>query len=109
MDIAYKFRVEKLDRRHTGYPVFTHRITIVYLDLLPRTPDSIYHDMSAMDQFWQKFGPSVPLNNFLRVMAAKVNDNLINRYWAFRQYPHSSRHYFYLTEAGYTAFALEFL
>ena len=66
------FKVTKLDRRHTGYEVFSHYISYSVYGRKARTSWSIINAASVNEVnflrarvwFWEKFGPSGELGKF---------------------------------------------
>jgi len=116
IDLAdIRFRVERLDGRYTGHQVFTHRARI---DAMVNKVWSIYDyrqdqaraSMTAMDWFWQTFGPTVPRNQAMKLYWARSSrgnlDELVNSYWSWHE--DERQIWFYMTEDGYTRFALQF-
>lgn len=99
--MGVKYRITKLDKRFTGYPWFTHHITITH----PKNAflgqyekrDTIIEFSKIREWCWSTWGPSCELYDYTYMKRANVDNFNLNEYWSWNL---EKTRRIYLTEKG---------
>ena len=95
-----KFILERLDRRHTGYQIFSHRAWI-----RGSSPNERKQNFILMREWcWENFGPGCERD---LVWYNGMVDGQVSYQWAFHYEQRQGSLYIYLREELLTAFLLK--
>jgi len=99
-----KFKIQKLDGRHNGYRLFTHRVEVIG-DLINYRLDRLENFLKLRSWCLESFGEGCERDIYEDFYYRQKTKH--NEFWAWHFTGTHDAFYIYLTEKGYTQFKLK--